>query len=367
VGPLKGLKIIELRGIGPAPFCGMMLADMGADVVCVERDEPAVISPHKDCTRRGKRSIFLDLKSRDGRATFLRLVEKADALFEGYRPGVMEKLGLGPEDCWAINPRLVYGRMTGWGQDGPLSKAAGHDINYIALTGALHATGRAGGKPVPAIPMSGDFGGGAMFMAFGLVCALLEARKSGQGQVVDAAITDGTAALMAVLHSLDADGQWQTERGVNLLDSGAHFYEVFRTLDGKFISIGAIEPQFYSLLIEKLGLDPAEFGKQYDRRRWPDLKSRLESLFCTRTRDEWCELLEGTDVCFAPVLDMREAPRHPHNTARGTYVEIEGVTQPAPAPRFSRTPPEIAFGAGLPGQDADDILRDWGIDRDSDL
>lgn len=365
MGPLQGIKIIELRGIGPAPFCGMMLADMGADVVCVERDEPPVISPHMDCTRRGKRSMVLDLKSPGGRATFLRLVDKADALFEGYRPGVMEKLGLGPDECMARNPRLVYGRMTGWGQYGPLSKASGHDINYVALTGALHATGRSGGKPVPAIPMSGDFGGGAMFMALGLVSALLEAQKSGQGQVVDAAITDGTAVLMAVIHSLDADGQWHNERGANLLDSGAHFYEVFQTRDGKYVSIGAIEPQFYSLLIEKLGLDPEEFGNQYDRRLWPELKSRLESLFSTRTREEWCELLEGTDVCFAPVLNMKEAPQHPHNQARGTYAEIDGITQPAPAPRFSRTQPEIAFGARPPGMDDEDIFRDWGIKRHS--
>ena len=343
----------------------MMLADMGADLVCVERDEQPVITPSRDCTRRGKRSIVLDLKRPADRDTFLRLVEKADALFEGYRPGVMEKLGLGPEECMVRNPRLVYGRMTGWGQYGPLSKAAGHDINYIALTGALHATGRAGSRPVPSIPMTGDFGGGAMFMAFGLVCALLEAQKSGRGQVVDAAITDGTAALMATIHSLDADGQWRTETGTNLLDSGAHFYEVFQTRDGKFISIGAIEPQFYSLLIEKLGLDPAEFGHQYDRRRWPELKLRLEKLFSTRTRDEWCELLEGTDVCFAPVLDIHEAPQHAHNRARGTYVDIDGLTQPAPAPRFSRTQPEIAFGARAPGMDDADIFRDWGIKRHS--
>jgi alpha-methylacyl-CoA racemase len=344
----------------------MMLADMGADVVCVEQAKAQLIPPDRDITRRGKRSVVMDLKNPSERMAFLGLVEKADALFEGFRPGVMESLGLGPEECMARNSRLVYGRMTGWGQDGPLAKAAGHDINYIALTGALHATGRSGGKPVPAIPMAGDFGGGAMFLAFGLVCALFEARESGRGQVVDAAITDGTAALMAVIHSLDADGRWQTARGTNLLDSGAHFYEVYETREGRHISIGALEPQFYALLLEKLGVDAGDWGHQYDARRWPENKARLEEIFKTRTRDEWCELLEGTDACFAPVLDLHEAPVHDHNRARHTYLQREGIVQPAPAPRFSRTRPEVPPGDNHPRAELHGVLRDWGVETGED-
>jgi alpha-methylacyl-CoA racemase len=361
VGPLKGLKIIEISGIGPGPFCGMMLADMGADVVCVDRAARPMFDPATDCTRRGKRSIVLDLKSHEGRNTFLALVEKADAVFEGFRPGVMEKLGLGPEDCLKLNPRLVFGRMTGWGQTGPLSKAAGHDINYISLTGSLHAIGRSGEKPVPPLNLVGDFGGGAMFLAFGMVSALLEAQKSGKGQVVDAAMTDGSAVLMSMFHSFDAQRQWRPERGHNLLDGGAHFYDVYETRDGKFISIGSIEPRFYALLVEKAGLDAEEFRSQNDTRRWPELKRKLESVFKTRSRDEWCELMEGSDVCFAPVLDLHEAPHHPHNRARETYIEIGGMTQPAPAPRFSRTHPEVAFEPHEPGSDSDEILRDWKV------
>jgi alpha-methylacyl-CoA racemase len=359
VGPLKGLKIIELSGIGPAPFCGMMLADMGADVVCIDRAVKPVLTPASDCTRRGKRSIELDLKSADGRDTFFRLLEKADAVFEGYRPGVMEKLGLGPKQCMAVNPRLVFGRMTGWGQTGPLANAAGHDINYISLTGSLHAIGHNGRKPVPPLSLVGDFGGGAMFLAFGMVSALLESQRSGQGQVVDAAMTDGSALLMAVFHSLDAQGQWNNERGNNLLDGGAPFYDVYETSDGKYVSIGSIEPQFYTLFLKKLGLSETEFGTQYDMKCWPDQKRKLEAMFKTRSRQEWCSLMEGTDVCFAPVLDIREAPRHPHNHARETYVEVGGMTQPAPAPRFSRTHPKVAFAPHEPGSDMDAVLRDW--------
>jgi alpha-methylacyl-CoA racemase len=359
MGPLKGLKIIELAGIGPAPFCGMMLADMGAEVVCIERAVRSPLKPASDCTRRGKRSIELDLKSADGRDTFLRLIAKADAVFEGYRPGVMEKLGLGPEQCMAVNPRLVYGRMTGWGQAGPLANAAGHDINYISLTGSLHAIGHSGGKPVVPLSLVGDYGGGAMFLAFGMVCALLEARHSGLGQVVDAAMTDGSALLMAVFHSLDEQGQWTPARGSNLLDGGAPFYDVYATSDDKYVSIGSIEPQFFALLLEKLGLNEAEFGAQFDMQRWPDQKRMLESVFRTRSRLEWCSLMEGTDVCFAPVLDLREAPLHPHNRARETYVELGGMTQPAAAPRFSRTPTGITFAPHDPGSDRDAVLRDW--------
>jgi alpha-methylacyl-CoA racemase len=355
------VKIIEIGGIGPGPFCGMMLADMGADLVCVERASPSLIAPENDVTRRGKRFLALNLKQAGDRETLLRLVEKADVLFEGFRPGVMEKLELGPNECLARNPRLVYGRMTGWGQTGPLANAAGHDINYISLTGALHATGPRGGRPVPAVPPMGDFGGGAMVLAFGLVCALLEAQKSGQGQVVDAAMTDGSALLMTLIHSLDASGYWVPERGSNVLDGGAHFYGVYETSDGKYVSVGAIEPQFYAQLIKVAELDPDDFGAQMDSRRWPEQRRKLEALFKTRTRAEWCSLMEGTDICFAPVLDLHEAPQHPHNRARGTYVEVEGPVQPAPAPRFSRTVPEVRHPPHEAGAETDDVLESWNV------
>jgi alpha-methylacyl-CoA racemase len=337
----------------------MMLADMGADVVCVDRTAEPMLKPASDCTRRGKRSIMLDLKDPEDRGTMFALVEKADALLEGFRPGVMEKLGLGPDECLARNPRLVYGRMTGWGQTGPLSRAAGHDINYISLTGSLHAIGRRGEKPVPPLNLVGDFGGGAMFLAYGMVCALLEAQKSGKGQVVDAAMTDGSASLMAMCHSFAAQGMWSSERESNLLDGGAHFYGVYETSDGKFVSIGSIEPQFYALLVEMAGLDAGEFGNQNDVRRWPELKRRLEEVFKTRSRDEWCELMEGSDVCFAPVLDIHEAPLHPHNQARETYIEVGGMIQPAPAPRFSRTKASVPFEPHEPGSDREQVIRDW--------
>ncbi len=363
MGPLKGLKIIEVSAIGPGPYCGMMLADMGADVVCIDRAIPPILVPATDCTRRGKRSIVLDLKSERGRDLFLRLLERADAVFEGFRPGVMENLGLGPAECMAVNPRLVYGRMTGWGQTGPLSQAAGHDINYISLTGLLHAIGRSGEKPVPPLNVAGDFGGGAMFLAFGMVCALLETQKSAKGQVIDAAMTDGSALLMALIHSLKAQGMWTNERGSNMLDGGAHYYDVYETSDGKYVSIGSIEPRFYALLIEKVGLDAAEFSDQHDPQRWPDLKIKLEAVFKSRSRQEWCELMEGTDVCFAPVLDINEAPLHPHNIERGTYIEVGGMTQPAPAPRFSRTQPEVVSAPHEPGLDLETVLNDWNISR----
>jgi alpha-methylacyl-CoA racemase len=355
------MKIIEMGGIGPGPFCGMLLADMGADVVCVERTAPPLLNPATDVMRRGKRSIALDLKRNADRETLLKLVEQADALFEGFRPGVMEKLGLGPEVCLARNPRLVYGRMTGWGQTGPLASAAGHDINYISLTGVLHANGPRDGKPLPPVPPAGDFGGGAMYLAFGLVCALLEAQKTGRGQAVDAAMTDGSALLMALFHSFDAEGMWMQQRGSNLLDGGAHFYGVYETSDGKHVSLGAIEPQFYAELVRIAELDPQDFGAQMDHRRWPELRQKLEQLFKTRTRDEWCELMEGTDICFAPVLDLHEAPAHPHNRARGTYIEVGGMVQPGPAPRFSRTAPEVAHPPHQPGADTDQVLKDWGV------
>ena len=361
MGPLTGLKIIELAGLGPAPFCGMMLADMGAEVVCIDRAASFGLDPATDCARRGKRSILLDLKSHEGREIFLALLVKADAVFEGFRPGVMEGLGFGPEDCLAVNPRLVYGRMTGWGQTGPLSNAAGHDINYISLSGALHAIGRNGEKPVPPLNLVGDFGAGGMYLAFGMACALLEAHKSGRGQVVDAAITDGSASMMAMVHSFHAQGLWNTARGSNMLDGGAHYYDVYETSDGKYISIASIEPRFYALLVEKAGLNKEEFENQNDTEHWPGLKRKLEAVFRTRSREEWCELMEGTDVCFAPVLDFLEAHQHPHNKARGTYIDVGGMTQPAPAPRFSRTKPEVPFAPHPPGSDTETVLADWGI------
>lgn len=360
MGPLKGFKIIELAGLGPAPFCGMMLADMGAEVISIERCSEDPNLEVLDCDRRGKRSIAIDLKTDAGREVLLRLVENADAIFEGFRPGVMEKLGLGPEQCLARNPKIVFGRMTGWGQYGPLAKAAGHDINYIALTGALYGIGRKNEKPVPPLNLVGDFGGGAMFLAFGLVCALLEAQKSGAGQVIDAAMTDGSAVLMSMMHSFHAQGFWNTNRGMNIIDTGSHFYEVYETLDNKFISIGSIEAKFYQLLIEKAGLDAEIFSDQLNPAKWPDLKQKLERVFKTKTSAQWCHLMEGTDVCFAPVLDFIEAQNHPHNIARNTFIDVEGMQQPAPAPKFSRTQPEVAHAAHTKGIDTVKILSEYG-------
>ncbi|MEM6999997.1 MAG: CaiB/BaiF CoA-transferase family protein [Pseudomonadota bacterium] len=363
MGPLSGYRIIELAGIGPGPFCGMMLSDMGAEVIRVERLSSATEAP-KDVLARNRRSLALDLKHPQGVETVLRLAAKADGLFEGFRPGVTERLGLGPEDCMARNPRLVYGRMTGWGQDGPLAQAAGHDINYIGLAGALHAIGRPGELPVPPLNLVGDFGGGGMLLAFGMVCGMLEAQKSGHGQVVDAAMVDGTAALMAMFFSMGASGAFKPERGTNLLDGGAHFYDSYPTSDGKAICIGSIEPQFYALLVEKAQLDPERFAPQMDPSRWPELKQELTQVFLTKTQAEWCELMEGTDVCFAPVLSIFEAPEHPHNKARQAFQEVDGVMQHSPAPRFSRTQAEISHGARVPGQDTLSVLEDCGFSAD---
>ena len=362
MGPLQGIKIIELSGIGPGPFSGMLLADMGAEVISVERISDASGNRLPDCSRRGKRSIALNLKSAAGVETLLKLVEHADALFEGFRPGVAEKLGIGPDECMARNAKLVYGRMTGWGQFGPLANAAGHDINYIALTGALHGVGRADDKPVPPLNLVGDFGGGAMFLVMGMLAALLEAQRSGKGQVIDAAMTDGSAVLMSMFNFLHAVGMWSPQRGVNMLDGGSHFYNTYETADGKYISIGSIEPQFYALLIEKAQLEPDLFAAQHDAGKWPQLKEKLAAVFKTKTQAQWCELMEGTDVCFAPVLDFLEAQQHPHNVARKAYVDVDGMTQPAPAPRFSRTASEIQFGSRAAGEDTDAVLRDWGFD-----
>ena len=366
MGPLNGLTVIELAGLGPAPMAGMMLADMGATVIRVERasrgSQPRAM---KDASLRGKKSIVLDLKSQAGREVLLKIVETADVLIEGFRPGVTEKLGIGPDDLWARNPKLVYGRMTGWGQDGPLAQAAGHDINYIALTGALHAVGTAGAKPVVPLNLVGDMGGGGMLLVNGVLAAVIEAGRSGKGQVVDAAMVDGTAQLMWMFHGFHASGMWDADRrGANMLDGGAPYYGTYETSDGKYIAIGSIEPQFYAELVARAGLDAQVFapGSQNDRGQWPDFSARLTALFLTRTRDEWCTLMEGTDVCFAPVLTMTEAPDHPHNRARGTYIDVDGYAQPAPAPRFSRTPSQVQHGQHEVGADAAEVLQAHGFD-----
>jgi alpha-methylacyl-CoA racemase len=362
MGPLKGVKIIEVGGIGPGPFCGMMLSDMGADVIRIERKGGLVLSDSKyDVLTRNRRSIVIDLRKTEGRAAVLKMVEQVDALQEGFRPGVMERLGLGPDVCLQRNPRLVYGRMTGWGQDGPLAAAAGHDINYISLSGVLHAIGRKGHKPVPPLNLVGDFGGGGMLLAFGMVCALYEAHKSGQGQVVDAAMVDGSAVLMALVYGLQASGLWTDERGLNLLDGAAPFYDVYETADGKYVSVGAIEPQFYELLLQLTGIEEPDFKNQLDKKKWPVFKERLAGIFKTKTRDEWCQIMEGTDICFAPVLSLDEAPEHPHNRARKTFIEVDGVLQPAPTPRFSRTAPQSPNPPPKPGQDTQEVLAEFGF------
>lgn len=361
MGPLAGFKIIELAGIGPGPFCGMMLADMGAEVIRVDRPIAGEPRRPKDVLLRNRRSIAVDLKQPDGVATVLELVAGADALIEGFRPGVTERLGLGPADCHARNPKLVYGRMTGWGQSGPMAQAAGHDINYIGLSGALHAIGRAGERPVPPLNLIGDFGGGGMLLAFGLVCALLETQKSGSGQVIDAAMIDGSASLMSMFFSMAAAGVFTEDRGSNLLDGAAHFYDTYETADAKYICIGSIEPQFYQLLIELAELDPKAFAPQMDRNQWEPLKQSLARVFKEKTRDQWCAIMEGTDVCFAPVLSLSEAPEHPHNKARNGFLQVDGYTQPAPAPRFDRTPPEMRGGARVAGEDSRSILADFGL------
>ena len=335
-GPLAGLRIIELAGIGPGPFAAMMLADHGAEVIRIDR--PGARIDARDPLLRSRRLIGVDLKSPAGKAKVRDLVKSADGLIEGFRPGVTERLGLGPEVLLGDNPRLVYGRMTGWGQTGPYAQAAGHDINYIALAGALHTYGREGEKPTPPINMVGDFGGGGMMLAFGMVSALLHAKTTGQGQVIDAAMTDGAAALMSMIWGFKANGMWGEDRGTNMLDTGAHFYDTYETSDGKWLSIGSIEPQFYAELRRLAGLvEDTAFDAQMDRSQWGPLKAKLTALFLGKTRDEWCALMEMTDVCFAPVLSMAEAPSHPHNAARGTFIEVGGVMQPAPAPRYSLT------------------------------
>lgn len=369
-GPLSGYRIIEIAGIGPGPFAAMMLSDMGAEVIRVDRAQAVRgigAHPVRDVLQRGRRNLALDLKHPDGVAVLLDLVASADALIEGFRPGVMERLGVGPEVCLERNPRLVFGRMTGWGQTGPYSQAAGHDINYIALGGALAHIGRAESGPVPPLNLVGDFGGGGMFLAYGVVCALLEAQRSGRGQVIDAAMVDGTAALMAMFFGFSASGGHDaTRRGHSLLDTGAHFYDVYQCSDGQWISLGSIEPQFYAELLRLTGLaEDADFAeRQMDQSAWPELKERLRALFASRTRDEWCALMEHTDVCFAPVLTMSEAAAHPHNVERNTFIEVAGLTQPAPAPRFSRTVTDTPRPPAHPGEHTEAVLADWGIDSD---
>ena len=366
MGVLSGYKVVEFAGIGPAPMCAMLLSDMGAEVLRIDRAEDASLGIPTDAKfnllGRGRRSVALDLKKEDGTEVALRLVGQADALIEGFRPGVMERLGLGPDVCMARNERLVYGRMTGWGQEGPLAPAVGHDINYISLVGALHSIGRKGEAPVPPLNLVGDFGGGGVYLALGVVGALLEAQKSGKGQVIDVAMIDGAASLMTAIFGLRAAGRWTDERGDNILDTGAHYYNVYETSDGKYIGIGSIESKFYAELLRLTGLEGQELPRQNDKTAWPDFKDRLTAIFKTKTRDEWDQILEGSDVCYAPVLSMEEAPSHPHNKERGTFVEIDGVPQPAPAPRFSRTPSAIQRPPANPGEHTEEALIDWGFE-----
>jgi len=361
MGPLQGIRIIEVVGIGPGPFAGMMLADMGAEVIAVDRPGNSPTDMKVDINRRGKRSIALDLKSDEGREIFLKLCETADALFEGYRPGVMEKLGLGPEDVAARNDKLVYGRMTGWGQTGPLASTAGHDINYISLSGALHAIGPKDGPPAVPLNLIGDYGGGGMMLAYGLVCGILEAKTSGKGQTIDVSMVEGSSALMSIFHSLMKNFRWAPARGINLLDGGAHFYGTFETKDGQYVSFGAIEPQFMQVFIDKTGLDETWMQNHMQPAEWPRLKAELADLFKSKTQAEWCDLLDGTDACFAPVMPFWEAHKHPHNIARESFIEIEGTMQPAPTPRFSRTEPQVTQGPAEKDADREALLKELGL------
>jgi alpha-methylacyl-CoA racemase len=362
-GALAGLRVLEVGGVGPGPFCTMLLADMGAEVIRVDRkhagESGLPVERRFDVMFRGKRSVAMDLKKGIAVEAIRCMVAHADVLIEGFRPGVMERLGLGPEVCLEINPKLVYGRMTGWGQDGPLATAAGHDLNYIALSGALHAIGRKGGGPEIPLNLIGDFGGGSMYLAFGILCALFEARTSGKGQVVDAAMIDGATSLMAMIYGAFAAGYWKDERGSNRLDSGAPWYEVYQTSDGKWVAVGSTEHSFYVNTLKVLGLEPADFGDQHDSAGWPAMKAALKRVVATRTRDEWVAAFDGTETCFSPVLSLSEAPQHPHQRARGNFIEVEGVVQPAPAPRFSRSKGEIRRPPPQVGEHTDEVLREW--------
>jgi alpha-methylacyl-CoA racemase len=366
MGPLSGLRLIEIAGIGPGPMAAMMLGDMGADIIRIDRTVSHVMDRLSDpkfaVHNRSRRSVSVDLQKPGGAEIVLRLADKADGLMEPFRPGVAERLGIGPDVCLKRNPKLVYGRMTGWGQDGPLAKAAGHDQNYIALSGALHAIGRKGEKPVPPLNLVGDFGGGGMLLAFGMACGLVESIRSGKGQVVDAAMVDGTGLLLGGIWGMAGAGLWDdTKREHNMLDGGAHFYDTYETKDGKYVSIGSIEPQFYALLLEKTGLKGQELPAQMDRAKWPEMKQKFTEVFKTKTRDEWCAIMEGTDICFAPVLTMNEAPHHHHAKARNGYVDVAGFMQPAPAPRFSRTPGSVKGPAPKRGVNTEEVLRESGF------
>lgn len=365
---LSGLKVLELAAVGPVPFAGMILSDMGAEITRIDRmpTSSTESSAYSGVENRGRKSIALDLKKPEAVELLLKLIERADVLIEGFRPGVMERLGVGPEVCRARNERLIYGRMTGWGQTGPLANAAGHDINYIALTGALHAMGCDDRPPEPPLNLVGDYGGGGMMLLIGVLAALYERQRSGRGQVIDAAMTDGVAVLMAPIYSLLAQGLWKDKRASNQLDGAAHYYGAYECADGKFVTIGPIEARFYRLLIERCGVDAAQWPEQLDSEAWPILKARLAQTFKTRTRAEWADLLEGTDVCFAPVLSMSEAPRHDHNRARGTFIEIDGAPHPAPAPRFGRTPSRVAERIAVEGEDTASVLADAGF-SDGDI
>jgi len=359
-GPLAGIRVIEMAGIGPGPFSAMMLSDMGAEVVRVDRLSDQGRGHRANVLNRGRKSIAVDLKNPAGLETALRLIDQADVVLEGFRPGVMERLGLGPDVCLQRNQGLVYGRMTGWGQSGPLSSAAGHDINYISIGGALGAMGYADRPPAPPLNLVGDFGGGAMYLITGILAALVERSNSGKGQVIDAAMTDGTANLLSPFYGLMAMDMWTTDRFSNRLDGGAYYYGSYGCSDGKYISVGSLEPQFYALLLEKTGITDPQFSDQLDQENWPEKREKLAKLFKTKTRQQWCDIMEGTDVCFAPVLDLSEAPDHPHNKARDTFVDFDGVVQPAPAPRFSRTPGEIQSSAAMAGEHTEEVLLDWG-------
>lgn len=363
-GPLAGIKVIELAGLGPAPFGAMLLADMGAEVIRIDRIKGDVgigVESAFDVLARNRTCVKLDLKNPDGREALMRLVEQADGFIEGFRPGVIERLGFGPEILLNRNPRLVIGRMTGWGQDGPLAQRAGHDINYVALSGALFSIGSKDGPPVPPLNLVGDFGGGGLLLAFGMVCALLEARGSGIGQVVDAAMIDGSALLTAGIHGMLAQGMFQEGRGQTILNGGAPFYAVYECADGEFITVGSLEPQFFDELLTRLAIGPGEFGNRFNPRNWPRQRQLLEAVFKTRTRDAWVEALQDTDICFAPVLRMKEAPHHPHNQARGVFTQVDGFTQPAPAPRFSRTSPTACVAASAPGAHTNELLSRFGF------
>jgi alpha-methylacyl-CoA racemase len=368
MGPLSGIRVVELAGIGPAPFCGMMLSDMGAEVLRIDRTGPVDLGlngdPKFDVLNRGKQSVAIDLKSPAGMNAALRLISLSDAVIEGFRPGVMERLGLGPAECLSRNPRLVYGRVTGWGQTGPMAQTAGHDVNYIALTGVLHAIGRRHEKPVPPLNLIGDFGGGGMVLAFGVVCAILQTRQSGKGQIIDAAMIDGSLALMAGIFGLRAEGSWSDERGTNALDTGAPFYDVYETADQKYIAIGALETRFYQALLKGLGLENDGLQDQWDKSGWPRLREALSARIASRSRDEWVTIFADYDACLAPVLSTEEAIAHPHHRERGTFVTLDGVVQPAPAPRFSVTATEIQSPPPVPGEHSETALAAWGFSAD---